>query len=90
MGETGCGKTALVEFLCKALDVQLFQFDVHGGYTECVLTCCTVVLCLVSLCSEPKVRHDVSHVVLAAGVTLLKSTRKDTVCGRGHPQYWYE
>ena len=34
MGETGCGKTRLMEFLAAVLDVQLFKCDVHGGFTE--------------------------------------------------------
>jgi hypothetical protein len=34
MGETGCGKTALVKFLASTLDFQLFTLDVHGGITD--------------------------------------------------------
>eukprot|EP00931_Biecheleriopsis_adriatica_P017997 TRINITY_DN1271_c1_g1_i1.p1 TRINITY_DN1271_c1_g1~~TRINITY_DN1271_c1_g1_i1.p1 ORF type:complete len:4782 (+),score=1057.93 TRINITY_DN1271_c1_g1_i1:65-14410(+) len=34
MGETGCGKTALVNFLSKTLDFHLFTLDIHGGITD--------------------------------------------------------
>lgn len=34
MGETGCGKTALVRFLAKTLEIPLLTLDVHGGITE--------------------------------------------------------
>lgn len=34
MGETGCGKTRLMEFLAAVLAVELFKCDVHGGFTE--------------------------------------------------------
>lgn len=37
MGETGCGKTALVEFMCAVLGVRLVSFDVHGGYTQATI-----------------------------------------------------
>ena len=34
MGETGCGKTALVRFLAKTLQFPLLTLDVHGGITN--------------------------------------------------------
>eukprot|EP00435_Cladocopium_sp_Y103_P004570 s2426_g1.t1 len=34
MGETGCGKTALVKFLAETLDFSLFTLDIHGGITD--------------------------------------------------------
>ncbi|CAE8651944.1 unnamed protein product [Polarella glacialis] len=34
MGETGCGKTALVKFLAQTLDFRLFTLDIHGGITD--------------------------------------------------------
>lgn len=34
MGETGCGKTALVRFLAKTLDFKLLTLDIHGGITD--------------------------------------------------------
>ena len=34
MGETGCGKTSLIEFMCDMLDIELVKADVHGGFTE--------------------------------------------------------
>eukprot|EP01130_Rhizamoeba_saxonica_P005883 TRINITY_DN2328_c0_g2_i1.p1 TRINITY_DN2328_c0_g2~~TRINITY_DN2328_c0_g2_i1.p1 ORF type:complete len:3185 (-),score=755.13 TRINITY_DN2328_c0_g2_i1:18-8699(-) len=34
MGETGCGKTSLIRYLCEFLTVPLFQLDVHGGITD--------------------------------------------------------
>eukprot|EP00929_Paragymnodinium_shiwhaense_P043162 TRINITY_DN22233_c0_g2_i1.p1 TRINITY_DN22233_c0_g2~~TRINITY_DN22233_c0_g2_i1.p1 ORF type:complete len:3205 (-),score=983.73 TRINITY_DN22233_c0_g2_i1:80-9475(-) len=34
MGETGCGKTALVRFLAKTLEIPLLTLDVHGGISE--------------------------------------------------------
>eukprot|EP00439_Symbiodinium_sp_Y106_P033514 s1540_g4.t1 len=34
MGETGCGKTALVKFLAETLDFKLFTLDIHGGITD--------------------------------------------------------
>merc|ERR1712062_400070 len=33
MGETGCGKTRLMEFLADILSIQMFQCDVHGGFS---------------------------------------------------------
>merc|ERR1719483_1152569 len=33
MGETGCGKTKLMEFLSDILSIELFKCDVHGGFT---------------------------------------------------------
>ena len=33
MGETGCGKTKLMEFLSDILNIELFKCDVHGGFT---------------------------------------------------------
>ena len=33
MGETGCGKTKLMQFLSDVLSIELFQCDVHGGFT---------------------------------------------------------
>jgi hypothetical protein len=33
MGECGCGKTALLKYLCAWLDVDLMVLDVHGGTT---------------------------------------------------------
>ena len=32
--ECGCGKTALLSFLCSWLQVELIALDVHGGTTE--------------------------------------------------------
>jgi hypothetical protein len=34
MGETGCGKTALVRFLAKCLNFRLMTLDIHGGITD--------------------------------------------------------
>ena len=34
MGETGCGKTALVKFLAETLNFSLFTLDIHGGITD--------------------------------------------------------
>jgi hypothetical protein len=34
MGETGCGKTALVKFLSKTLHFRLMTLDIHGGITD--------------------------------------------------------
>jgi hypothetical protein len=34
MGETGCGKTALVNFLAKTLNFRLFTLDIHGGVSD--------------------------------------------------------
>ena len=34
MGETGCGKTALVRFLAGVLDYELRTLDVHGGISD--------------------------------------------------------
>ncbi|CAF4035636.1 unnamed protein product, partial [Rotaria sordida] len=35
MGETGCGKTALINFLChKILDDELYIFHIHAGITN--------------------------------------------------------
>lgn len=34
MGETGCGKTALVKFLAKTLEYPLRTLHVHGGITD--------------------------------------------------------
>jgi hypothetical protein len=34
MGETGCGKTALVNFLASTLDFALCTLDIHGGITD--------------------------------------------------------
>ncbi|CAK9096351.1 E3 ubiquitin-protein ligase rnf213-alpha (Mysterin-A) (Mysterin-alpha) (RING finger protein 213-A) (RING finger protein 213-alpha) (RING-type E3 ubiquitin transferase rnf213-alpha) [Durusdinium trenchii] len=34
MGETGCGKTALVKFLAETLDFKLCTLDIHGGITD--------------------------------------------------------
>ena len=34
MGECGCGKTALLKYLCLWLGVELLVLDVHGGTTE--------------------------------------------------------
>ncbi|CAD7957434.1 unnamed protein product [Amoebophrya sp. A120] len=34
MGETGCGKTALVEFICDMLRFPLRKLDLHGGITD--------------------------------------------------------
>ncbi|KAK3276973.1 hypothetical protein CYMTET_14987 [Cymbomonas tetramitiformis] len=34
MGETGCGKTHSVKYLCSLLGVVLMTLDVHGGLTE--------------------------------------------------------
>ena len=31
IGETGCGKTALVKFLAATLDFRLQVLDIHGG-----------------------------------------------------------
>ena len=38
MGETGCGKTALVEFICTALQFPLEKLDLHGGITDREIT----------------------------------------------------
>ena len=38
MGETGCGKTALVEFICDSLEVPLMKLDLHGGITDADIT----------------------------------------------------
>eukprot|EP00026_Physarum_polycephalum_P000016 Phypoly_transcript_00016.p1 GENE.Phypoly_transcript_00016~~Phypoly_transcript_00016.p1 ORF type:complete len:3661 (+),score=399.99 Phypoly_transcript_00016:3-10985(+) len=34
MGETGCGKTALIDALCKMTKTVLLKRDIHGGITE--------------------------------------------------------
>lgn len=34
LGECGCGKTMLISFLCKWLNVRLLSLDVHGGTSE--------------------------------------------------------
>eukprot|EP01124_Arcella_intermedia_P034928 TRINITY_DN8767_c0_g1_i1.p1 TRINITY_DN8767_c0_g1~~TRINITY_DN8767_c0_g1_i1.p1 ORF type:complete len:3649 (-),score=794.98 TRINITY_DN8767_c0_g1_i1:25-9951(-) len=34
MGETGCGKTSLVKYLCEFINVPLHKLDVHGGITD--------------------------------------------------------
>jgi len=34
MGETGCGKTALVKFLASTLEFKLFTLDIHGGISD--------------------------------------------------------
>ena len=34
MGECGCGKTMLIQFLCAWLRVKLLILNVHGGTTE--------------------------------------------------------
>jgi replication-associated recombination protein RarA len=34
MGECGCGKTALLNYLCAWLGIDLEVLDVHGGTTE--------------------------------------------------------
>eukprot|EP01083_Nonionella_stella_P238378 835382_1 len=33
MGETGCGKTSLLNYLAKAADIEIERADVHGGFT---------------------------------------------------------
>eukprot|EP01083_Nonionella_stella_P289832 986303_1 len=33
MGETGCGKTFLVQYLAKAANIDIQQVNIHGGYT---------------------------------------------------------
>ncbi len=33
-GETGCGKTSLIQYLCDFLGIQLFKKDIHGGVTS--------------------------------------------------------
>ena len=33
MGETGCGKTRLMQFLSDILSIDLYKCDVHGGFT---------------------------------------------------------
>ena len=33
MGETGCGKTKLLQFMSTALDITMRTIDVHGGYS---------------------------------------------------------
>ena len=33
-GETGCGKTSLIQYLCDFLGIELFKKDIHGGITE--------------------------------------------------------
>ncbi|CAD7944987.1 unnamed protein product [Amoebophrya sp. A25] len=38
MGETGCGKTALVEFICDTLKFPLKKLDLHGGITDAEIT----------------------------------------------------
>eukprot|EP00002_Diphylleia_rotans_P032595 TRINITY_DN685_c0_g1_i1.p1 TRINITY_DN685_c0_g1~~TRINITY_DN685_c0_g1_i1.p1 ORF type:complete len:4818 (-),score=1112.10 TRINITY_DN685_c0_g1_i1:287-14740(-) len=34
MGETGCGKTRLIKFLCDIMEGRSFTLDVHGGIKE--------------------------------------------------------
>ena len=34
MGECGCGKTALIKYLCAFLNAPIVTLDVHGGTTE--------------------------------------------------------
>ena len=34
MGETGIGKTALVDLLSEIMDCQFFKMNVHAGITE--------------------------------------------------------
>eukprot|EP00339_Tiarina_fusa_P018090 CAMPEP_0117012074 /NCGR_PEP_ID=MMETSP0472-20121206/10244_1 /TAXON_ID=693140 ORGANISM="Tiarina fusus, Strain LIS" /NCGR_SAMPLE_ID=MMETSP0472 /ASSEMBLY_ACC=CAM_ASM_000603 /LENGTH=376 /DNA_ID=CAMNT_0004715059 /DNA_START=230 /DNA_END=1357 /DNA_ORIENTATION=+ len=34
MGATGCGKTALISYMCKFSQAPLFVLDVHGGITD--------------------------------------------------------
>eukprot|EP00397_Hematodinium_sp_SG-2012_P000011 GEMP01000011.1.p1 GENE.GEMP01000011.1~~GEMP01000011.1.p1 ORF type:complete len:5020 (+),score=1237.73 GEMP01000011.1:156-15215(+) len=34
MGETGCGKTALVQFIVETLEFPMHVIDVHGGITD--------------------------------------------------------
>ena len=38
MGETGCGKTALVEYICDMLRFPLMKIDLHGGVTDADVT----------------------------------------------------
>jgi hypothetical protein len=33
-GETGCGKSYLIEYLCKILDYSTRRLAIHGGYTD--------------------------------------------------------
>ena len=33
MGETGCGKTSLLNYLAAAANIELERADVHGGFT---------------------------------------------------------
>eukprot|EP01083_Nonionella_stella_P073155 197581_1 len=33
MGETGCGKTCLLNYLAKAANIEIERADVHGGFT---------------------------------------------------------
>jgi hypothetical protein len=45
MGETGCGKTSLINYLCLLLRLPLRVFNVHGGVTDTEVmafmrTCC--------------------------------------------------
>ena len=34
MGETGVGKTSLVEYLCKIIDAEFKVLNVHAGVNE--------------------------------------------------------
>jgi len=34
MGETGCGKTSLVKYLCDFIGMPLHKLDIHGGITD--------------------------------------------------------
>ena len=34
MGETGVGKTSLVDYLAKIIDAECITFDIHAGITE--------------------------------------------------------
>lgn len=34
VGETGCGKTALIKYMCGFLQVPLHILNVHGGITS--------------------------------------------------------
>eukprot|EP00002_Diphylleia_rotans_P005631 TRINITY_DN1481_c0_g1_i1.p1 TRINITY_DN1481_c0_g1~~TRINITY_DN1481_c0_g1_i1.p1 ORF type:complete len:3786 (+),score=600.23 TRINITY_DN1481_c0_g1_i1:52-11409(+) len=34
MGETGCGKTRLIEFMANIIGAKLFKLDVHGGIKD--------------------------------------------------------
>merc|ERR1712077_13037 len=46
MGETGCGKTALINFISEALNFPLRSLDIHGGIED------TDILNFVEACAK--------------------------------------